>query len=95
MRFLSDEQYEDVLHVAGMMPHIVPTVTPHGEFVLFFNSIPSYPLVSSLTHFRILREMISLISPFPTQRLSLDDENHLAFDRVKEGWFWPVWEEKD
>ena len=44
MRFLSDEQYEDVLHVAGMMPHIVPTVTPHGEFVLFFNI---YPQLSS------------------------------------------------
>ena len=30
MRFLTDEQYQDVMLVAGMMPYIDMEVTPQG-----------------------------------------------------------------
>ena len=31
MRFLSDEQYKDVIHVAEMIPYIEVNVKPHGK----------------------------------------------------------------
>ena len=31
MRFLSDEQYKDVMLVGGMLPHVEVVVTPQGK----------------------------------------------------------------
>ena len=39
LRFLSDEQYSDVILVAEMIPHIEVVVKPHGAFIRLLTKV--------------------------------------------------------